>query len=151
MNKKPLLLGFFAALAFCLPCTAQRASTGPPVASQQAQRPQDANLPEAGSALPLLSTIGAGVLLGGLVEPRSPEAARPTVGGRGGLGGQPVAGAAARQIDDNQSDNCGDPVFCEVERSLRAAALLRSEWDTSGVLTKRRKRGANVLLSRAAF
>ena len=73
MNKPLLLL--FAALAFSLPCPTQAMQNA--TASQQAQaesqnsrKSLQANLPEAGSALPLLSTIGAGVLLGGLVSAR---------------------------------------------------------------------------------
>jgi len=70
MKYKPLLLGFFAALALHLPCAAQT-NTGPgtPDADQH-RAAQTANLPETASALPLLSTIGAGVLLGGLVSAR---------------------------------------------------------------------------------
>jgi LPXTG-motif cell wall-anchored protein len=73
----PLLLGFFAALAFQLPCAA--GTPAQPAAQAHAHvihaqaatlvsSSQDENLPETGSALPLLSTIGAGVLLGGLVS-----------------------------------------------------------------------------------
>jgi len=71
MNKKPLLLGFFAALAFHLPCVAQTANTGTATLnSDRNQSGQTETLPQTGSALPLLSTIGAGVLLGGLVSAR---------------------------------------------------------------------------------
>lgn len=68
--KRLLLLGFFA-LALHLPCAAQTANSGTATpAAEQQKAAQAANLPETGSALPLISTIGAGVLLGGLVSAR---------------------------------------------------------------------------------
>jgi len=82
MSKKPVLKIFFAALMFCLPlATAQTATKDRPqtdsqaVAAQKAPSPNtslpaDGNLPESASALPLLSTIGAGALLGGLLSAR---------------------------------------------------------------------------------
>jgi len=70
MKYKPLLLGFFAALALHLPGAAQT-NTGPgTLDTDQHRAAQTASLPETASALPLLSTIGAGVLLGGLVSAR---------------------------------------------------------------------------------
>ena len=58
--KRPLLLGFFAILALHLPCVAQTANSGTATPASEQQRPvQTANLPETGSALPLISTIGA--------------------------------------------------------------------------------------------
>lgn len=69
--KRPFLLGFFATLALHLPCVAQIANSGTATpAAEQQKTAQTANLPETGSALPLISTIGAGVLLGGLVSAR---------------------------------------------------------------------------------
>ena len=98
MKKKPLLITFFAGLALHLPCAAASNAThgkdpvrqahGVSVLQQSAaavsQRdprvstaalnhrrlPDDGNLPESASALPLLSAIGAGALLGGLLSAR---------------------------------------------------------------------------------
>ena len=97
MKRKPLLAILFAGLALYLPCAAAiratqarnpvqahaastlqqstasvvprrplRGSTGAP----GGRLPDDGNLPEAASALPLLSAIGAGALLGGLLSAR---------------------------------------------------------------------------------
>jgi hypothetical protein len=95
MIKKPsiFVLKFFAVFAFLLPCAA--APTHPAAQAQPSQDPQktnmfvprprlvgqrgaaekaqlpgDGNLPEAASALPLISAIGAGALLGGLLSAR---------------------------------------------------------------------------------
>ena len=69
--KRPLVVGFFAILALHLPCVAQTANSGTATsAAEQQKSAQTANLPESASALPLISTIGAGVLLGGLVSAR---------------------------------------------------------------------------------
>jgi len=95
MNKTPpfFALKFFAIFAFLLPCAAaptqpaaqaqaiqnpQKINTfvphprlvGQRGAGERAQLPGDGNLPEAASALPLLSAIGAGALLGGLLSAR---------------------------------------------------------------------------------
>jgi hypothetical protein len=97
MKRKPLLVTFFAGLALCLPCAAanaapqgktstqnQAVSVAPesrPVvprahlagltgAPDEGRLPADGNLPESASALPLLSAIGAGALLGGLLSAR---------------------------------------------------------------------------------
>lgn len=90
---RPLLLKFFAVIAFFLVCAAAltqafcQSQTGKSSQSTQAvvprsrlaaqrganekvQLPGDGNLPEAASALPLLSVIGAGALLGGLLSAR---------------------------------------------------------------------------------
>jgi hypothetical protein len=75
--KRPLLLGFFATLALHLPCVAQTANSGRTThAAEQQRSAQAANLPETASALPLISTIGAGVLLGGLVSARRTRSQR---------------------------------------------------------------------------
>ncbi|PYP89448.1 MAG: hypothetical protein DMG65_13430 [Candidatus Angelobacter sp. Gp1-AA117] len=75
--KRPLVIGFFAILALHLPCVAQTANSGTatPAAVQQ-KSAQMANLPETASALPLISAIGAGVLLGGLVSARRTRSQR---------------------------------------------------------------------------
>jgi len=75
--KRPLVVGFFAILALHLPCIAQTANSRTAIlAAEQQKSAQAANLPETASALPLLSTIGAGVLLGGLVSARRTRSPR---------------------------------------------------------------------------
>jgi len=77
MIRKPLLSLFLAALAF-FPCcaTAQTRNTRPATASTAGQVPaadkskDDGSLPQSASALPLLSAVGAGALLGGLLSAR---------------------------------------------------------------------------------
>jgi LPXTG-motif cell wall-anchored protein len=72
MKKQPLLV-LFCFLAFHLPCfgaqVAQPASASMN-ASSVSQDADQKNLPQTASGLPLLSTIGAGILLGGLVSAR---------------------------------------------------------------------------------
>ena len=82
MTKKPLLSTFFFLLMFCLPATAvpsqngaQAHATSQNVSAQKSSSskqtlPPDDNLPQSASALPLLSVIGAGALLGGLISAR---------------------------------------------------------------------------------
>lgn len=99
MQRKPLLAILFAGLALHLPCAAANSATQGNNPTQQARAarilqqstpvvvprrpltgltgapndgglPGDGNLPEAASALPLLSIIGAGALLGGLLSAR---------------------------------------------------------------------------------
>ena len=66
MIKSAFLLLFFAILAPALP--AQSTATEKQAYNAERRLPGDGNLPEASSALPLLSTIGAGALLGGLLS-----------------------------------------------------------------------------------
>lgn len=98
MKRKPLLAILFAGLALYLPCAAairatqarnpvqahaastlqqstasvvpRRPLMGSTGAPDGGRLPDDGNLPEAASALPLLSAIGAGALLGGLLSAR---------------------------------------------------------------------------------
>lgn len=81
MTKKPLLSAFFVVLTLCLPAVAapQKANVQNQSASQPASQtaasdkktlPADENLPQSASALPLLSAVGAGALLGGLLSAR---------------------------------------------------------------------------------
>jgi len=81
MTKKPLLSTVFVLLVFCLPAAAAPDKANAPnhSASQPASQaaasgkktlPGDGNLPQSASALPLLSAVGAGALLGGLLSAR---------------------------------------------------------------------------------
>jgi hypothetical protein len=99
MKRKPLLIVLFVGLALHLPCAAVSSATqgnnpiqqaraastlqqstpavvprhpfkGSTGAPDDGRLPGDGNLPEAASALPLLSAIGAGALLGGLLSAR---------------------------------------------------------------------------------
>ena len=80
MNKKPLVTIFFAAVMFCMTSADAQTGTGKPnpegsqtVAGDKASArnlPDDRNLPQSASALPLLSTVGAGALLVGLLSAR---------------------------------------------------------------------------------
>ena len=82
MTKKPLLSVFFVVLTLGLPGVAasQKANVQSHSVSQAAgaqtavsakkNSPGDANLPQSASALPLLSAVGAGALLGGLLSAR---------------------------------------------------------------------------------
>jgi hypothetical protein len=99
MKRKPLLATLFAGLALYLPCAGAIGATQgrnavqqihPASALQQStpsvvprrhlrgatgapddgRLPDDGYLPESASALPLLSAIGAGALLGGLLSAR---------------------------------------------------------------------------------
>lgn len=72
MKKKPLLV-LFGILALHLPIGALQTSqtdAHPAMQSGQSLPAADSTLPQAASPLPLLSTIGAGILLGGLVSAR---------------------------------------------------------------------------------
>jgi len=86
MTKRPLLLIFFLVLLFWLSCyvrATEKAAPPPAVQANAAdhsrgtQRLSDnGNLPESASALPLLSAIGAGALLGGLLSARRTRSGR---------------------------------------------------------------------------
>src|SRR5579872_2274731 len=99
MNKKSFFLTLFAILAFFLPRSAAPCQpadqpqaghdsqqtnlfvprprlVGQRGANEKVPLPGDGDLPEAASALPLLSAIGAGALLGGLLSVRSTRRSR---------------------------------------------------------------------------
>jgi len=77
MIRRALLSIFLAALAF-FPCsaTAQTGNARPATATTAGQvsaadkSKDDGSLPQSASALPLLSAVGAGALLGGLLSAR---------------------------------------------------------------------------------
>jgi len=65
---------FMAAALKIVPSASMRGPSGAPDNGRLAQ---DGNLPEAASALPLLSIIGAGVLIGGFFSARKTRSMKP--------------------------------------------------------------------------
>jgi hypothetical protein len=57
----------------------EQSRSGPIGAPENGRLAQDGNLPEAASALPLLSIIGAGVLIGGLFSARKTRRRKRTI------------------------------------------------------------------------